>query len=202
MTFCSPGHDYPGDQAAVAQCQEHGVTRLYHGDPITQAELPAGLGAPSPCDACMAAVMFDLVSPHACTGSTTITGIGTLLFHADPRPCPCSCLKVAERTRHVRATLDRAEKLLRGRPAPQDLRAVTARLRAHAAAILPEASASEDELPSGAPERDLRRSRLRSIQRHMDEEPARGALPAHSYLDILRLECAWLLSEYGPGAGP
>ncbi|MFC9653227.1 MULTISPECIES: hypothetical protein [unclassified Streptomyces] len=45
MTRCvTGGHDFPYEDETGAYCHEHGVTLLWHGDPVTRDDL-------SPCPA-------------------------------------------------------------------------------------------------------------------------------------------------------
>lgn len=171
------------------------MTVLFRGDPITPAHLPVGPAAPSPCAACMAAEMFELVSSHRCDGTTTITSVGAVLLPGDPQPCPCSCRRAIARAQAIGRSLGRAEKLGQERVRPEALRHVTEELRAHVGAILPGAEAATYLLPDQ--DQRVRRSRLASIRRHVDAEMGESTLAAHVYVSTLRTECAYLLAEYG-----
>ncbi|MFI6701788.1 hypothetical protein ACIBJC_22955 [Streptomyces sp. NPDC050509] len=48
MTRCpGGGHDFPHEDDQAARCDEHGITLLWHGPPITDADLTTG--APGTC---------------------------------------------------------------------------------------------------------------------------------------------------------
>ncbi|MFI5756646.1 hypothetical protein [Streptomyces sp. NPDC051569] len=43
MTECVSGeHDFPDEDETGAYCEEHGVTMLFHGPPITPGDLAGG----------------------------------------------------------------------------------------------------------------------------------------------------------------
>ncbi|MFB6983987.1 hypothetical protein [Streptomyces scopuliridis] len=76
---------------------EHGraddsVTRLFHGPPITEDDLPTPSLEPGTavCEPCLLAAIFELNGPHACAGTTTAQAVGRVLFPSVPRPCPCA----------------------------------------------------------------------------------------------------------------
>ncbi|MFJ2443954.1 hypothetical protein ACIOWG_26660 [Streptomyces sp. NPDC087658] len=62
MTKCPKGGDFPEETASAARCAEHGITILWHGDPIKDSDFLAPPAAP-------------------CLGPVLSRG----------RPCPCGC---------------------------------------------------------------------------------------------------------------
>lgn len=66
MTRCPKGgHDFPEEKPLYAWCAEHGITLLWHGDPIKDSDFP---GPPTP-------------PAGPCLGPILSRG----------RPCPCGC---------------------------------------------------------------------------------------------------------------
>ncbi|MER8073771.1 hypothetical protein ABTZ59_36735 [Streptomyces sp. NPDC094034] len=92
MTKCPGGdHDFPVEDDDGARCEEHGITLLWNGPPITEDDLLTEAGALAPCGPCLAAPLFDLSSPHRCLGRSVARALVTGITLTEPQPCPCPC---------------------------------------------------------------------------------------------------------------
>ncbi|MFD7288426.1 hypothetical protein [Streptomyces sp. NPDC059863] len=92
MTRCpGGGHDFPVEDEGGARCDEHGLTLLWNGPPITEDDLPSTPGALLPCGPCRAARVFELSSPHRCLDRSIARALVTGITLAEPEPCPCDC---------------------------------------------------------------------------------------------------------------
>ncbi|MFE4371787.1 hypothetical protein ACFRMN_26835 [Streptomyces sp. NPDC056835] len=80
-----------------ARCDEHGLTLLWNGPPITEDDLPRTAGAVVPCGPCLAAHLFDLSSPHRCLGRSVARALVTGITLAEPQLCPCDCQREGAR---------------------------------------------------------------------------------------------------------
>lgn len=112
MTRHGDEHGRTGDDSpAVGDSGGPGVTRLFHGPPITQDELtaPALRSGAAVCEPCLLAATLEFDGPHACAGTTTAQAVGRVLFPSVPRPCPCVCQSPGTATGPVCARDDQGE---------------------------------------------------------------------------------------------
>ncbi|MFJ1645959.1 hypothetical protein [Streptomyces sp. NPDC088258] len=85
------GPHVPTGYLLGTRCEESGTTMLWHGPPLGEAAPSGEPGVPAPCPPCLAADIFELRSPHRCTGTTYVQALARALALSGPRPCPCAC---------------------------------------------------------------------------------------------------------------
>ncbi|MGS2588115.1 DUF6415 family natural product biosynthesis protein [Streptomyces hebeiensis] len=109
----------------------------------------------------------------------------------------------APATEAIQAALDRATDLGRATGTIEQLQTLADELRGHVRALLPAAQAHADRLWKGSREWYLLVSRIGNARRATETRTApAGVLEAHVRVQLLAMDCRWLLSEYGSAPAP